>query len=88
MARVPLGPTPAKPGTAPQRQRALPHRAERHETTTEVSPAMTLLPRGSAILAHMGFNPHRKQVRRTSDYVFVVAGIAAALAAVLWVVLG
>jgi hypothetical protein len=36
----------------------------------------------------MGFNPHRKHVRRTSDYVFVAAAIAAAIAAVLWVVLG
>jgi len=36
----------------------------------------------------MGFNPHRKRVRRTSDYVFVVAGVAVALALVLWAFLG
>jgi len=36
----------------------------------------------------MGFNPHRRRVRRTSDYVFVVAGVAIALALVLWAFLG
>jgi hypothetical protein len=32
----------------------------------------------------MGFNPHRKQRRRPSDYLFVVAAIAVALLLVAW----
>jgi hypothetical protein len=36
----------------------------------------------------MGFNPHRKRVRRTSDYLFVAAAILAALALVAWAFLG
>lgn len=36
----------------------------------------------------MGFNPHRKQVRRTSDYFFVAAGVLVAVALVLWAFLG
>jgi hypothetical protein len=32
----------------------------------------------------MGFNPHRKRVRRASDYVFVAAAVVAALALVMW----
>jgi hypothetical protein len=37
----------------------------------------------------MGFNPHRQYRRRgASDYVFVVAGLAAAAALVLWALLG
>jgi hypothetical protein len=36
----------------------------------------------------MGFNPHRKQVRRPTDYLFVAAAVIAALALVLWALLG
>lgn len=36
----------------------------------------------------MGFNPNRVYRRRPSDYVFVAAGLAAALALVLWAFLG
>lgn len=36
----------------------------------------------------MGFNPHRKQVRRSSDYVFVAAAVVAALALLVWALLG
>ena len=36
----------------------------------------------------MGFDPHRRQVRRRSDYVFVAAAIVVALALVVWAVLG
>jgi len=36
----------------------------------------------------MGFNPHRKRVRRASDYVFVAAAVVAALALVMWAFLG
>jgi hypothetical protein len=36
----------------------------------------------------MGFNPHRKQVRRRSDYVFVAAAVLAVVAVVLWALLG
>jgi hypothetical protein len=36
----------------------------------------------------MGFNPHRKRVARTSDYVFVGAAVALSLALVLWTLLG
>jgi hypothetical protein len=36
----------------------------------------------------MGFNPHRKRVRRASDYVFVAAAVVAALALVAWAFLG
>ena len=36
----------------------------------------------------MGFNPNRIHKRRSSDYVFVAAGMAAALALVLWALLG
>jgi hypothetical protein len=36
----------------------------------------------------MGFNPHRKRVPRTSDYVFVGAAAVACLALILWTVLG
>jgi hypothetical protein len=36
----------------------------------------------------MGFNPHRKRVKRVSDYVFVAAAVVAALALVLWAFLG
>jgi hypothetical protein len=36
----------------------------------------------------MGFNPHRKRVRRASDYVFVAAAVLAAIALVAWAFLG
>jgi hypothetical protein len=37
----------------------------------------------------MGFNPHRQyRSRGVSDYVFVIAGIAVALAIVLWALFG
>jgi len=36
----------------------------------------------------MGFDPTRKQQRRPSDYVFVVAGIVVAIVLVLWAFLG
>jgi hypothetical protein len=36
----------------------------------------------------MGFNPYRKFVARPADYVFVVAALAVAGAAVLWALLG
>jgi hypothetical protein len=36
----------------------------------------------------VGFNPYRRQRRRTSDYVFVVAGVLVAIALVAWAVLG
>jgi len=36
----------------------------------------------------MGFNPHRKRVRRVSDYVFVAAAILAAVGLVIWAFLG
>jgi hypothetical protein len=36
----------------------------------------------------MGYNPHRKRVRRSSDYVFVAAGLAVPLALLLWALLG
>jgi hypothetical protein len=36
----------------------------------------------------VGFNPHRKQRRRPSDYLFVGAGVLVAVALVLWAFLG
>jgi len=36
----------------------------------------------------MGFNPHRKQVARRSDIVFVAAAVCACVALLLWAVLG
>jgi hypothetical protein len=36
---------------------------------------------------HVGLNPYRKQVRRTSDYVFVAAAIVVALALIAWALL-
>lgn len=36
----------------------------------------------------MGFNPHQPRKRTPWDYVFVVAGLAACLAVVLWAALG
>jgi hypothetical protein len=35
----------------------------------------------------VGLNPYRKQVRRKSDYVFVIAAIVVALALVAWALL-
>jgi hypothetical protein len=35
----------------------------------------------------VGFNPYRKARRRRSDYLFVVAGVAVAVALVLWALL-
>jgi hypothetical protein len=32
----------------------------------------------------MGFNPHRKHVRRPADYVFVAAAIVAVIALLAW----
>ncbi len=32
----------------------------------------------------MGFNPYRKQKRRTSDYLFVAAALAVVAALLLW----
>lgn len=32
----------------------------------------------------MGFNPYRKQKRRTSDYVLVLAALAVVAALLLW----
>lgn len=37
---------------------------------------------------HMGFNPHRKQKRRPSDIIFVVAALVVASALVAWAFLG
>jgi hypothetical protein len=39
------------------------------------------------ILVGVGFNPYRKTRRRPSDYVFVLAGVAVAVALVLWALL-
>jgi hypothetical protein len=39
-------------------------------------------------MGSMGFNPHRKHKRRASDYVFVAAAFAAAIALVAWALLG
>jgi hypothetical protein len=36
----------------------------------------------------VGFNPYRRPRRRTSDYVFVAAGVLVAIALVAWAVLG
>jgi hypothetical protein len=36
----------------------------------------------------MGFDPHRRRVRRASDYVFVAAAVLAAVALVAWALLG
>jgi hypothetical protein len=36
----------------------------------------------------MGFNPQRKRVARTSDYLFVGVAVLLCLALVLWTVLG
>ena len=36
----------------------------------------------------VGFNPHRVQRRRRSDYVFVVAAVAAAIVLLLWALVG
>jgi hypothetical protein len=36
----------------------------------------------------VGLNPYRKQRRRPSDYVFVVAAVVIALALVAWALLG
>lgn len=41
-----------------------------------------------AILRAMGFNPHRKQRRRPSDILFVVAGLVIGLALVAWAFVG
>jgi hypothetical protein len=35
----------------------------------------------------VGFNPHRRQKRRPSDYVFVAAAIVVALVLVAWALL-
>ncbi len=35
----------------------------------------------------VGLNPYRKQTRRPSDYVFVVAAIVVALALIAWALL-
>jgi hypothetical protein len=43
---------------------------------------------GPTIITAMGLNPYRPQRRRPSDIVFVVAGLAVALALVLWAFLG
>ena len=42
----------------------------------------------STILASMGFDPNRKHVPRRSDIWFVAAGLAVALALVLWALFG
>ena len=36
----------------------------------------------------MGFNPHRPQKQRSSDVVFVVAGLLVAVLLVLWALFG
>jgi len=36
----------------------------------------------------VGFNPHRKHRRRPSDLLFVGAGVAVAVALVVWALLG
>jgi hypothetical protein len=36
----------------------------------------------------MGFNPYRQAKRRTSDYVFVVAGLLVAIGLLAWALLG
>jgi hypothetical protein len=36
----------------------------------------------------VGFNPYRRQRRRSSDYVLVAAGILVALALVAWAAFG
>jgi hypothetical protein len=36
----------------------------------------------------MGFNPHRTQRRRPTDYVFVAAGLLVVVALLLWALLG
>jgi hypothetical protein len=36
----------------------------------------------------MGFNPQRKRVARTSDYLFVGAAAVACIVLVLWTLLG
>jgi hypothetical protein len=36
----------------------------------------------------MGFNPQRKRVARTSDYLFVGAAVVACLVLVLWTFFG
>jgi hypothetical protein len=35
----------------------------------------------------VGLNPYRKQVRRPSDYVFVIAAVVVALALIVWALL-
>jgi hypothetical protein len=40
------------------------------------------------IISAMGLNPYRPQQRRASDYLFVAAALAVALALVLWALLG
>jgi hypothetical protein len=36
----------------------------------------------------MGFNPHRKRVARTTDYLFVGAAVIAVVVLVIWALLG
>ena len=43
---------------------------------------------GPGILESVGFNPHRIHRRRPSDYVFVVAAIAAGLLLLTWALAG
>jgi hypothetical protein len=36
----------------------------------------------------MGFNPHRKRVARTTDFIFVGAAVIAVVALLVWALLG
>jgi hypothetical protein len=36
----------------------------------------------------MGFNPHRKRVARTADYLFVAAAALACVGLLVWALLG
>ncbi len=56
--------------------------------TTPSALVTLMVSMGPTIITAMGLNPYRPQRRRPSDILFVVAGLAVALALVLWAFLG
>ena len=56
--------------------------------TTPSALVTLMVSMGPTIITAMGLNPYRPQRRRSSDIVFVVAGLAVALALLLWAFLG
>jgi hypothetical protein len=47
-----------------------------------------LLPTGGTILRAVGYNPYRRFRARRADYVLVAVALMAALALVIWAVIG